>query len=1409
MVQLPMAMFYFSRHFMESRASFPILLVLSLILPATAVAAANTSSIFPSDAIWRFHRGVNEASSPVGAWRLAEFDDTTWEQGAGPFLYTSAATEPPFWNGGASGGTFLNDMLNRYSTVYLRKRFVVTNAAHAVSLTFTAASDDGFVVWLNGVEVARRNVTASSPAFNSLADAQVTEPQPVVDYVITNAASLLREGTNVLAVHALNALIGSSDFAFMASLSLTSDINPPQLVDLDPPANSEVETLSQIVATFNQPVGGVDATDLRINGTAATSLFMLSTSRYRFAFSQTATGVVNFAWASNPGITNSAGDEFGGGSWAYVINPNLPPARAYISEFLADNRGGLRDEDEESPDWIELFNPDLRPVQLGGWFLTDATNRLDKWRIPPVTLGPGAYLVVFASGKNRTNTTGRLHTNFRLSDGGGYLALVRPDATNVVSEFHYARQRKNVSSGIALVPAATERFFTPPTPGAANGAGYPGIVADTHFTTNRGFYFAPVDVTVWVPTLGATLVVTTNGSEPTLTNGSIAQGTNIMLRFAKTTILRAAAFHGDWLPSDIDTHSYLFPATVGSQTAPAGAATSWPDPSGGVAADFAMDARVNTNPLPGYGLTNSLLALPTLSVVTPSDGLFGAANGIYPQSLQDGPEWVRNASIEMIYPDGRQGFQHNVGFNLHGGASRYSTFTPKHGFNALFRTVFGSGELDFRMFPDSPRRKFNRLILRANSTDSWPVTEWPQQLVNGQLRWKRAEASYTRDQWVRDTQRAMGHPSARGIYTQFYLNGLYWGLYNIIERPDDDFAAEYFGGDPEDYDVISDATDLHAGDWNAWDQLRSATGLENDANYQRLMGNNVDGTRNTNYPVLLDVTNLVDYMLLHIFIGADDWPDHNWWAVRDRSARSTGFKFMAWDQEISINSLIKQHSAWVLLRGGAPYYAEESVGNTPAEVYAHCRANAEFRQFFADRVQKHLFNDGALSITNNIARWLVLSNSIDGAVVAESARWGDFQRPAQPFRREVEWVSSNIWECAVYFPSNHFVALKRFRDANLFPTNVAPVFSQHGGLVTNGWSLAIMNPNGTGTTYFTTDGSDPRLRGGNVSPTAQVYANPFAINGHTIVKARVRTGTVWSALKEAQFYVPQDYSALRLTEIHYNPPSFDGTDGERFEFLELQNQGAVALKLDGMNFFDGVTYNFPRGATVNPGAFYVLVNNASHFTRLWPNVQVQGEFGGKLDNGGERLALTHQLGFTVFTMSYDDTGGWPVVADGPGSSLQRANTSTNLNNPINWIASLPTPGASFNPNADTDFDGLPDVWEVNHGTEVHLADADADPDSDGASNAQEYLAGTKPRDPNSTLRILWIQNTGSGAVELRFTAIANRSYSVHWRHQADSGAWLKLSDIPAESISRIITVSHAAPLEATRFYRVVSPITAP
>ena len=127
-------------------------------------------------------------------------------------------------------------------------------------------------------------------------------------------------------------------------------------------------------------------------------------------------------------------------------------ARLYISEFLADNNDGLVDSDGDHSDWIELFNSGSEAIQLGGYYLTDDPSSLTKWPFPSIQLEPRQFLVVFASGKNRRDPGGQLHTNFKIDSRGEYLGLIAPDGISVVSDFGrigaLPRQRENVSYGL-------------------------------------------------------------------------------------------------------------------------------------------------------------------------------------------------------------------------------------------------------------------------------------------------------------------------------------------------------------------------------------------------------------------------------------------------------------------------------------------------------------------------------------------------------------------------------------------------------------------------------------------------------------------------------------------------------------------------------------------------------------------------------------------------------------------------------------------------------------------------------------------------------------------------------------------------------------------------------------------------
>ena len=124
-------------------------------------------------------------------------------------------------------------------------------------------------------------------------------------------------------------------------------------------------------------------------------------------------------------------------------------AEVLISEFLADNRGALDDEDGDSSDWIEIYNSGPTEVDLTGWYLTDDATDLTKWQLPATVLGVESFLVVFASEKDRAVAGQEYHTNFRLSASGDYLALVEADGVTVVSEYgpEYPRQEEDFSYG--------------------------------------------------------------------------------------------------------------------------------------------------------------------------------------------------------------------------------------------------------------------------------------------------------------------------------------------------------------------------------------------------------------------------------------------------------------------------------------------------------------------------------------------------------------------------------------------------------------------------------------------------------------------------------------------------------------------------------------------------------------------------------------------------------------------------------------------------------------------------------------------------------------------------------------------------------------------------------------------------
>ena len=733
-----------------------------------------------------------------------------------------------------------------------------------------------------------------------------------------------------------------------------------------------------------------------------------------------------------------------------------------LSEVMASNKGSLVRSDGSTPDWIELCNPNPFELDISGYGLSDDVSDLRKFVFSSEVIPAGGYLVVDAAS---VSVDGVLATGFALSrEAGGELVLSGPDS-QVLENLIYPKQVADVSYGSFREEGF--RYWVTPTPGEKNGGeSVNGFVADTQFSVGRGFYEAPQMVEITSATPDAEIYVTVNGSEPgpqnvtaTLYDGAIT--------ISETTVLRAAAFRAGWEPTDVDTQTYLFASQVGGQSSsPANFPQEWVPNLDGVQrsvsaySHFGMNQGIlNTLPIQDatgvdFELLEALTAIPSMSLVLDADVLFDPVDGLHVNARQRGRSWERGVSFEVIDPVTGADVRANCGLRMHGGWNRYPEMLKKS-FRLYFRSEYGDSKLKYPMFPGSEVEEFDRLILRSGNGKAWP-SPW-RGLSGGGNSLERV--TYLRDQIVRDFQKATGNHAIPGTFMHLYINGHYWGLYNPVERPTEHFAAARYGGDDDEYDVIKwirgTGHQVAAGNDDAWNEL---IGL--------VRGDVFEGATYAAIEDLLDLENFVDYFVVNHFAGNIDWVDNNLYAMR-RRLPGEQFRFYCWDSEETFLSVGTDIS-------------ERNVSDTCTEIHMALRGHPEYRQLFADRVYRHLFNDGALTFNRTSELLNFHADMIDRAIVGESARWGGLLRPADPYDRG-DWLGEVTNLKNGFLNQRVTITLSQLENDGLYPDLDPPVFQpQRGGEVPPGTPVTLDNDSG-GTIYYTLDGSDPRLAGGGVS----------------------------------------------------------------------------------------------------------------------------------------------------------------------------------------------------------------------------------------------------------------------------------------------------------------------------------------
>ncbi len=751
-----------------------------------------------------------------------------------------------------------------------------------------------------------------------------------------------------------------------------------------------------------------------------------------------------------------------------------------INEFMASNRTGITDEDGDTSDWIEIYNPTSAAIDLNDWIFTDDLEDLEKWTFPDISIDANEFLLVFASGKDRSAADAELHTNFKISADGEYLALMNSEGV-VATEFDpgFPAQITDVSFGYMdgdYVALAT------PTPGAENLSSEHQYLPEPVFSKKRGFYDDPFSVELSVDLQNADIYYTLDGDEPSSENG-IKYIEPIQI--TTTTVLRAITVKLENMRSRIATQTYLFLDDVINQpNDPDGYPAEWgpyAQMQGNAIADYEMDPEITQDTEYSDKLRDALLQIPTISLVFDKDNFFSnvedeETGGIYiftgpPVGRLPGKGWERPASFEFFNEDSSENVQVNCGVRLQGGHSRLAEKSPKHSFRLVFRTKYGPAKLNYPLFGSDAAQEINTVTLRAGFCNAWHHHAVDQ----------RERTQYIRDLWAKDTQLDMGHLSGRGDFAHVYINGLYWGVYNYTERMDKDFAASYMVGNEEDFDVIKDYAEsglespVVDGEVTAWHEMMNmaSEGLADAASYHKIQGNNPDGTRNPNYEPYVDMVNYVDYMILNLYGGNTDWDHHNWAAIRNRENPEKGFQFFCWDSEHILEYID------LLYLGNNAY--------CPSQLFMSLVENAEFRRLFVDRIQLHCYNGGALTPDAAIARWMKRANEIDLAIIAESARWGDYRRdvhqnqPQGPFdlyTKNDHWLPAQSFLINSYFPNRTTVFVDQLKQIGIFPDISVPVFKVNdydvgSSSITAGDVLTMEST--TGTIYYTLDGSDPYL----------------------------------------------------------------------------------------------------------------------------------------------------------------------------------------------------------------------------------------------------------------------------------------------------------------------------------------------
>ncbi len=770
-----------------------------------------------------------------------------------------------------------------------------------------------------------------------------------------------------------------------------------------------------------------------------------------------------------------------------------------------------------------------------------------------------------------------LHSNFKISSEGETILITSIDGA-IIDSVNTGQLQPDVSIG-RVNDGQDYGIFLEPTPGEPNGGeAVLGVLNDVVFSDESGFYGGPfLSISIDTYDDGASIYYTLDGSEPTV--NSFLYGNPISVQ--GSTVIKAASFKDGWLRSPIKTRTFIL-----------------------------NDQNIN---------------FPAIFLSTDPDNFFDYNNGIYemgPNASYDYPhfganfweDWEKPVFVEVLDTDNTY-YSSPAGVKIFGGWSRGQA---QKSLSLFARGQYGNNEFNYKFFPDLEIEKFQSLVLR-NSGNDWNFTMLRDGYATGLFEDIDIDIQSFRPMLV-------------------YLNGEFWGFYNLREKINEHFIASHHSIDPEEIDLIEVQT-ANQGNTNNYNELIEYVSQSNMA----------DPVVYDSISKWIDVDNHINYNIAQIFIDNRDWPGNNikYWRPQSKDGK---WRWILYDTDFGFGV------PWM-----APGYnfntlqfaVEENGPNWPnppwstfllRKLLENSNYQKRFINIFCDMFNTIFTSDHMINRLDSMAA------SIENIIPAHQDKWPE---------SAIDWdyhiqVIRNFAQLRPEYMRQH---LESFFDiSNL---TEARFYSTPGGKIKI--NTIIPQTNLWMGKYY----EDVPIKIEAIPDTGFVFTGWLQYPD----SGSVMNVQVYEDFYLVAYFTPylnNDTIDLVINEINYNSSDLFDTG----DWVEIYNNGDHVVDLDGYYFTDedpGHRYTFPAYSSIGPGEYILLVQDIVSFSGLFPNIEnLYGSFNFGLNGGGEQISLYDFSDQLLDRVEYDDVYPWPAEPDGNGPTLELIHPDSLNENASAW-----------------------------------------------------------------------------------------------------------------------------------------------